>query len=85
MKIDHGLRIRLEKGPKKLKILRLISRSTNPLGSDTISKKLKMYESNVIRILNELEKGELVNCVTGRKRDRRYEITEYGRLYIDSM
>jgi Mn-dependent DtxR family transcriptional regulator len=85
LKIDHGLRIRLEKGPKKLKILRLISRSTNPLGSDTISKKLKMYESNVIRILNELEKGELVNCVTGRKRDRRYEITEYGRLYIDSM
>jgi DNA-binding IclR family transcriptional regulator len=75
----------LEKGPKKLKILRLISRSTNPLGSDTISKKLKMYESNVIRILNELEKRELVNCVTGRKRDRRYEITEYGRLYIGSM
>jgi DNA-binding PadR family transcriptional regulator len=46
---------------------------------------LKMYESNVIRILNELEKKGLVNCVTGRKRDRRFKITEYGRLYIDSM
>ena len=75
----------LEKGPKKLKILTIIARSSRPIGSDTLATELKMHESNVIRITNDLEKRGIISCVTGRKRDRRYEITRYGRQHLDSI
>lgn len=81
-KIDHELKVLLEKGPRKLQILKLMSRSKEPLGSDTISDKLGMSRGNVIRILNDFEKREVVKCVTGRRRDRRFELTEKGRYHL---
>jgi predicted transcriptional regulator len=81
LNIDHGLKVMLEKGPKKLQILRIMAQS-GAVGSEELSKVSNMSESNVIRIVNELEKKQAVKCVTGRKRDRRFEITRKGRFHL---
>jgi predicted transcriptional regulator len=82
LNIDHGLEVMLEKGPKKLQILGILAQSKEAVGSEELSKVSNMSESNVIRIVNELEKKQAVKCVTGRKRDRRFEITRKGRFHL---
>lgn len=83
--VDQKLKVVLEKGPRKVEILKMLENSNEPLGSDMISSKLKIEISNVIRILNELERLGAVRCVTERKRDRRFEITEKGKYHLSRI
>jgi DNA-binding IclR family transcriptional regulator len=85
LELDHELKVILEKGPRKLEILKLIARAKEPLGSDIIADKLKMSKTNVIRILNDLETRDAIRCVTARKRDRRFEITTKGKYHLSSI
>src|SRR4051794_39028768 len=80
--IDHHLKIILEKGPKKVQILKILKRAREPLGSETLSNELQMSNTNVIRILNGLEQLKAIECVTGRKRDRRFKITDKGKYHL---
>ncbi|MGI0016810.1 MAG: ArsR family transcriptional regulator [Nitrososphaera sp.] len=81
-RVDQQLKVVLEKGPRKREILRLIAKSTGPMGSDEIYNILKMNKSNIIRALNELERRGAIRCVTRRKRDRRFAITKKGEYHL---
>jgi transcription initiation factor IIE alpha subunit len=80
--VDHQLKIILEKGPRKVQILKALERAKEPLGSETISNELQISKTNVIRILNGLEQMKAIECVTGRKRDRRFKITDKGKYHL---
>jgi transcription initiation factor IIE alpha subunit len=80
--VDHQLKVMLEQGRRKLQILKFLARSKEPLGSDNISKKLDMIQADVIRILNKLEEMDAVKCVTKRKRNRRFQITDKGKYHL---
>jgi DNA-binding MarR family transcriptional regulator len=75
---DYELIVMLKEGPRRQEVLRVIAISDIPLSSSDISKKTSMPQSNVVRILRELESKGAVKEVTGRRRNRRYGITRKG-------
>ncbi len=69
----------LDRSTNVQQILRIISDSDIPLNSKMISSKTSMWQSNVIRILDELiEKGAIENVTSG-KRSRMFIATEKGK------
>ena len=79
MSEDYQLAVMLKEGPRRQEVLRVIGESYMPVSSDDISRKIRMPQSNVIRILRELERKGAVQEVTGRRRNRRYKITAKGK------
>jgi len=78
MREDYELIVMLKEGPRRQEVLRVVAISHIPLSSSDISKKTSMPQSNVVRILRELESKGAVKEVTGRRRNRRYKITRKG-------
>jgi DNA-binding MarR family transcriptional regulator len=75
---DYKLIVMLKEGPRRQEVLHVVATSHIPLSSSDISKKTSMLQSNVVRILGELESKGAVKEVTGRRRNRRYKITRKG-------
>jgi len=69
----------LDRSPRREKILRLISRSNVPLSSRIIANETSISQTNVIRILNELEAKGAIKEVANVKRNRMYVITDEGK------
>jgi len=56
------------------------------MSSRDLARELNIWESNVIRILGELEDKEAVICVTPkRRRNRQYEATEKGKGHLSAL
>jgi DNA-binding MarR family transcriptional regulator len=75
---DYKLIVMLKEGPRRQEVLHVVATSHIPLSSSDISKKTSMPQSNVVRILCELESKGAVKEVTGRHRNRRYSVTKKG-------
>ena len=79
MNENYELAVMLKQGPQRQHILRTIEESDMPLGSREISGRTGIPQTNVVRVLNELESKGAVRELTRRRRNRLYEITEKGR------
>lgn len=75
----------LKQGPQRQHVLRTMEQSDMPLGSREISERTGIAQSNVVRVLDELESRGAVRELTGRRRNRLYEITEKGRHSLVMM
>jgi len=82
---NYELAVMLKEGPQRLHILRIMEESDIPLGSRKISERTGIAQTNVVRVLNELESKGAVRELTGRRRTRLYEITEKGRHSLVMM
>jgi len=69
----------LDRSLRREKVLRLISRSNVPLSSRIIANETSISQTNVIKILNELQAKEAIREVTNVKRNRMYVITDKGK------
>ena len=84
MSENFELAVMLKEGARRQQVLRAVSESEIPLGSREVSKRTGIAQSNTIRILRELEAKGALREVTGRRRNRRYEITEKGKRSLST-
>ena len=85
MNENYELAVMLKQGPQRQHVLRTMEQSDMPLGSREISERTGIAQSNVVRVLDELESRGAVRELTGRRRNRLYEITEKGRHSLVMM
>ena len=64
------------------RVLIVIADSEFPLSSKIIAEKIGLWQSNVIRILDELSKMGAIHEVTDVKRGRMYVVTDKGKSAI---
>ena len=79
---EYQLFTTLNRSSSMQRVLLIISDSEFPLSSKMIAEKIGLWQSNVIRILDELSKMGAINEVTNVKRGRMYVLTEEGKSAI---
>ena len=81
-KMDLGFVIA---GPSRAKILKVLNRMTRATPTQ-ISKKTKLFPTNVSRTLNELRDKDLIQCITpGLKKGKIFELTENGKRVLNML
>ena len=85
LRIDWKLYASIESGPLKKKILMLIYNSIYPVSSIEITKYFGRDASQMYAMLREFEGANIVNEISGRKRNRIYEITKKGKEMIEIL
>lgn len=75
----------VRRSPIKENILKTIAKSEVPLSSKDLAFTSGKAQSNIIRILNTLERVELIVEVSEMKSNRMYVITEKGKRILKMM
>ena len=76
---NYRLVTKLRRSSKMHEILTIIAMSKIPIDSMIIKVKIGIWQSNIIRVLNELSKIGAIDEVTKEKRGRMYVATDKGK------
>lgn len=75
----YELAAMLKRSPRSERILHVVAESAIPLGSGTISRKIAIWQPNVIMILKKLESKGAIREVANVRSGRMYVVTEKGK------